>query len=153
MEPHLKANKTTNNKRKAKNKQWRYYTIILPAKKTSKPCRWICDTKGSTNTNKPRTYADILKPKHSEATTERTAEATNNNNPRRYPKTTRIHIQTPTPATRFQPPRDTNTYSYQKNEVGPQPRNLEGGMQELLTTKMRAFELLRNTLDRLYMYS
>ena len=98
---------------------------------------------------KPHTYADILKPKYNKPATERTTETTNNNNPRRYPKTARTQIQTPTPATQFQPPRNTNTYSYQKNEVGPQPRNLEGGIQELLTITMQAFELLRNNFERL----
>ena len=36
-----------------------------------------------------------------------------------------------------------------KNVIGPQPRNLEGGIQELLTTTMQAFELLRNNFERL----
>lgn len=98
---------------------------------------------------KPRTYADILKPKYNQRTTLRTPETTTHNDPRRHPTTTRTQIQTPTPITQFQPSRNTNTHNYSKNEVSPQPRNLEGGMQDLLTTTMQAFELLRNNFERL----
>ena len=91
----------------------------------------------------PRTYADILKPKSNNIkTTQRITEHSN---------TTGIQMQIPTrdTPTQFQPQRNTKSYKYQKNGTGPQPRNLEGGIQELLTTTMQAFELLRNNFERL----
>ena len=98
---------------------------------------------------KPRTYADILKPTQNKRTTPRSQETTSNYDPRRFPMTTRTQIQIPTPITQFQPSRNANAYNTQKNEVSPRSRNLEGGMQDLLTTTMPAFELLRNNFERL----
>ena len=98
---------------------------------------------------KPRTYADILKPTQNKRTTQRSQETTSNYDPRRFPMTTRTQIQIPTPITQFQPSRNANAYNTQKNEVSPRSRNLEGGMQDLLTTTMPAFELLRNNFERL----
>ena len=83
---------------------------------------------------------------------EHIAEHSDNNNPERYLKTTGKQMQMPTretPAQQSQTGRNTKSYKYQKNGTGPQPRNLEGGIQELLTTTMQAFELLRNNFERL----
>ena len=98
---------------------------------------------------KPRSYAEILKPQYSKATTHQTRSKI-------IDTETRIN-QTPPYVPSRRLPLDTKPQYYEqeitrslpKNGRSPRPRNMEGGMQELLSNTMQAFELLQNTFTRL----
>ena len=79
-------------------------------------------TPGSTDntTQKPRSYAEILKPTR---------------------RTPQITIQDDVTPTSYQEP--------PKNEKSPQPHGVEGGIQELLQSTMLAFDALKDNFIRL----
>lgn len=101
---------------------------------------------------KPRTFAEILKPATNKRTTAPKAQPTQNTDIQilsRRNAAPRPQDQVPQPSRMQHRPTQSNNSSNQKNEVSPQPSNLEGGIQDLLATTMQAFELLQNNFKKL----
>ena len=98
---------------------------------------------------KPRSYADILKPKYNYRTERRTESRTNYNDSRRNRATADTNTKTLPMDTRFHLQDNEQTYNYPKNAIRPRPIAMEGGMQELITNTMQAFELLQHSFARL----
>ena len=98
---------------------------------------------------KPCSYADILKPKYTYRPERRTESRTNYNDSRRNRATADTYTKTLPMDTRFQLQDNEQTYNYPKNPIRPRPITMEGGMQELITNTMQAFDLLQHSFARL----
>ena len=103
---------------------------------------------------KPRTFAEILKPATNKRTSTPQFQPTGNGNiqilSRRDTNTTsKAQDQAQQPSRIQRHPTQNNNSINQKNQVSPKPSNLEGGVQDLLSTTMQAFELLRSNFERL----